>query len=187
MTEEMIAGKKQTYWWVPMLFGVIFIATGIWILKAPAESFVKITMFIGIIILVSGTSGLFISISNRRTIPGWGFQLAGALIDMAIGLILLINPEILLKIITIFSAIWLTISGVLVLRSAFKFREVERDIWRWEMILGVVLLLLAILILLHPMILGLTIAIWTAVAFIALGVFRISLTIRLKRLGSKIE
>ncbi|MDX2430314.1 MAG: DUF308 domain-containing protein, partial [Bacteroides sp.] len=155
--------------------------------KAPAESFAKISMFIGIIILVSGTSGLFLTIMNRRGIPGWGFQLAGALIDMAIGLILLINPEILLKIITIFSAIWLTISGILVLRNAFKFRELEREIWRWEMIFGIVLLLLAILILLHPMILGLTIAIWTAVAFIALGVFRIALTIRLKRLGSKIE
>lgn len=187
MTEEMIAGKKQTYWWVPMIFGAIFIATGIWILKAPAESFAKISMFIGIIILMSGTSGLFLTIMNRRGIPGWGFQLAGALIDIGIGLILLINPEILLKIITIFSAIWLTISGVLILRRAFEFRERENDHWRWEMILGIVLLLLAILLLLHPMILGLTIAIWTAVAFIALGVFRIALTIRLKRLKSKIE
>ena len=187
MTEEMIANKKLTYWWVPMIFGAIFIATGIWILRAPEESFTKISMFIGILILVSGTSGLFVSISNRRTIPGWGFQLAGALIDMAIGLILIINPEILLKIITIFSAVWLTVSGVLVLRRAFIFREGEKDIWRWEMILGIVLLLLAILILLHPMILGFTIAIWTAVAFIALGIFRISLTIRLKNHSSKVE
>lgn len=170
-----------------MIFGVIFIITGIWIFRAPEESFSKITIFIGIIILVSGTSGLFLNIMNRRGIPGWGFQLAGALVDMAIGLILILNPEILLKIITIFAAIWLTISGVLVLRRAMEFREGERDIWRWEMIFGIVLLLLAILLLLHPMILGLTIAIWTAVAFIALGIFRISLTIRLRNSRVKVE
>jgi len=184
MNQEMTAKNKLSYWWVPIIFGLIFIATGIWILGAPAESFEKITMFVGIIILVSGTSGLFISISNRRTIPGWGFQLVGGIIDMAIGLILIVNPEILLKIITILAAIWLTLSGIMVLRQAFNFREGDRDIWRWEMIFGIVLLLLAILLLLHPMILGLTIAIWTAIAFIALGIFRISLTIRLKRQSS---
>lgn len=187
MNQEITIGNNNKYWWVPIIFGVIFIVTGIWILKAPEESFSKITMFIGIIILVSGTSGLFLTIMNRRGIPGWGFQLAGALVDMGIGLILLLNPAILLKIITVFAAIWLTIIGVVVLRRAMEFREGERDIWRWEMILGIVLLLLAILLLIHPMILGLTIAIWTAVAFIALGIFRISLTIRLKNAGSKIE
>ena len=95
------------------------------------------------------------------------------------------NPAVLLKIITIFVAVWLIISGIVVLRRAFEFREDERDIWRWELIFGIVLLLLAILLLWHPMILGLTIAIWTAAAFIALGIFRISMTLRLKKLSSE--
>jgi uncharacterized membrane protein HdeD (DUF308 family) len=187
MNQEMTVKGKFTYWWVPLIFGAIFIATGIWILRAPAESFEKITMFIGIIILVSGTSGLFLTIYNRRAIPGWGYQLAGGILDMAIGLILILNPAILLKIITVFAAIWLAISGFRVLRRAFEFREGERDIWRWEMILGIVLLLLAILLLWHPMVLGFTIAIWTAAAFIALGIFRISLTLQLRNLSSKTD
>ncbi len=184
MSQEISAKNKLSYWWVPIIFGIIFIATGIWILRAPAESFEKITVFIGIIILVSGTSGVFLTIHNRLAIPGWGFQLAGGIIDMAIGLILILNPEILLKIITIFAAFWLVISGIFVLRRAMEFRDGEKDIWRWELILGIVLLLLAVILLWHPMILGLTIAIWTAAAFIALGIFRISLTIRLKKQSS---
>jgi len=184
MNQEITVKGKLSYWWVPLLFGAIFIATGIWILMAPAESFEKITVFIGIIILVSGTSGLFLNIYNRATIPGWGYQVAGGILDMAIGLILILNPAILLKIITIFAAIWLVISGIRVLRRAFEFREEERDIWRWEMILGIILLLLAILLLWHPMILGFTIALWTAAAFIALGIFRISLTLRLRQLST---
>lgn len=181
MNQEISTRRKFNYWWIPMIFGAIFIITGIWILSAPAESFATITLFIGIIILVSGTSGVYLNIQNRRGIPGWGFQLAGGIIDIAIGLILIINPEILLKVITIFVAIWLFISGIGVLRRAFEFRESERDIWRWELILGIVLLLLAVLLVWHPMILGLTIAIWTAAAFIALGIFRISLTLRLRK------
>jgi len=187
MNQEMPLKSKLNYWWVPILFGIIFIAIGVWILSAPAESFEQIIKFIGVIVLVSGTSGLFLTIFKSRAIPSWGYQLAGGLIDMAIGLILILSPEILLKIITILVAIWLFISSFLVLKQAFRVRKEGRDIWRWEMILGFVLLLLAILLLWHPMILGLTIALWTAAAFIAMGIFRISLTIRLKRISSKIE
>ncbi len=187
MNQEITAKPRLTHWWIPMIFGLIFIAIGVWILSAPAESFEQIIKFIGVIILVSGTAEIFLTIYKRRAIPGWGYQLTGGLIDMAIGLILILNPSILLKITSIFVAIWLTISSIMVLRRAFEFKGENRDIWRWELILGIVLLLLAILLLWHPMILGLTIAIWTAAAFIAMGVFRISMTIRLKRISSKIE
>ena len=185
MNQEITVLRKTTYWWIPLILGIIFIAAGVWILVAPNESFEKITKFIGVIILVSGTSGLFLNMINRRTIPGWGYQLAGGLIDMAIGLILIFSPEVLLKIITIFVAIWLLISSFMVIRLAIEFKEGDRDIWKWELILGLFLFVLAIILLWHPMILGLTIAIWTAAAFIILGVFRISLTIRLKRLNTK--
>ena len=185
MNQEITLLRKTAYWWMPLIFGIIFIAAGVWILAAPTESFEKITKLIGVIILVSGTSGLFLNMINRRTIPGWGYQLAGGLIDMAIGLILIFSPAVLLKIITIFVAIWLIISSFMVIRRAIEFREGDREIWKWELILGLFLFVLAILLLLHPMILGLTIAIWTAAAFIVLGVFRISLTIRLKRLSTK--
>ena len=72
MNQEMTVKNKLSYWWVPIIFGAIFIVTGIWILRAPAESFSKITMFIGIIILVSGTSGVFLTLHNRLAIPGVG-------------------------------------------------------------------------------------------------------------------
>ena len=187
MSHEINLKRKLNYWWVPILFGIIFIAIGVWILSAPAESFEQIIKFIGVIILVAGTAEIFLSIYKRLAIPGWGYQLTGGLIDAGIGLILILNPSILLKITSIFVAIWLIISSVMVLRRAFEFRGDNRDIWRWELILGIVLLLLAILLLWHPMILGMTIAIWTAAAFIAMGVFRISMTIRLKRLSSRVE
>jgi len=181
MNQEVTVNKKPAYWWIPMLFGVIFIVTGVWIFKAPAESFGTITKIIGVIILVSGTSEMILTIGRRRGIPGWGFQLSGGLIDVVIGIILIVNPAILLKIITLFVAAWLIISSITIIMRASETRQKDKDIWKWELILGVFLLLLAILLLWHPMILGFTIAIWTALAFIILGIFRIGLTIRLNK------
>ena len=186
MNQKATVNRNPTYWWIPILFGVIFIATGIWILKAPADSFGTITTVIGVVILVSGVTELFLNIYNRRAIPGWGYQLTGALVNLVIGLILIINPAILLRIITVFVAIWLIVGSIMVIMMAAEARQVQRLYWKWALILGVFLLLLAILLLWHPMILGFTIAIWTALAFIILGIFRIVLTFRLKKMSGRV-
>lgn len=177
--------RKMTYWWVPMLFGVIFIATGIWILNAPTESFATITTIIGVVILVSGCTELFLTIYNRLAIPGWGYQLTGTIINLVIGLILIINPSILLRIITLFVAVWLIIGSVMIIMRAAEDRQLNRLYWKWELIVGVFLLLLAILLLWHPMVMGFTISIWTAMAFIILGIFRITMTVRLKKMSGR--
>jgi len=181
MNMDVDEKRKLTYWWVPLLFGVIFILIGLWILREPAESFDRITKIIGVIILVSGTTQILFTASNRQRIPGWGFQLTGGIIDLIIGIILVLYPSILLKIITIFVGIWLIVNSITIIMRAAEARQAKHTYWKWELTLGAILFLLAILFLWHPMILGSTIAIWTAMAFIILGVFKIALTIRLKR------
>ena len=184
MSPNTIEKKNLTYWWVPLLFGVLFISIGIWVLRSPAESMETITKIIAVIILVSGTAQVFFTISNRQGIPGWGFQLAGGIIDLVIGIILVVDPSILLKIITIFVSVWLIVNSITLILKAEKARKAKRVYRKWELILGVLLLLLALLLFWHPMILGTTIALWTALAFIILGVCRIVLTIRLRRQSS---
>ncbi len=63
---------------------------------------------------------------------------------------------------------------------AIEARQAKREVWKWELTLGVVLLLIAILFIWHPMVLGISIAIWTGMAFIILGLFRIILTFKLR-------
>lgn len=181
MNPDAIEKRNLTYWWFPLLFGVMFVLIGIWILRSPEESLEALTKIIGVIILVSGTTQILFTVSNRKGIPGWGFQLSGGIIDLAIGIILIVNPAILLKIITIFVSVWLIVNSITIIMRAADTRHAKHAYWKWELILGIILLLLAILFIWHPMILGFTIALWTSMAFIILGVLRIVLTIRLKR------
>lgn len=185
MNQEIIEPRKSTYWWIPLLFGVAFILIGYWILRSPEESFEKITKFIGVIILVSGTIQLFFTVKFRRGIPGWGFQLTGDLFDLAVGIALIVNPSLLLKLITLFVGIWLIANSISIFMKAAEARKDQHDYWGWEFALGIFLMLLAVIFLWHPLLLGISIAIWTALAFIILGVFRIALTIRLRRLRNR--
>jgi uncharacterized membrane protein HdeD (DUF308 family) len=177
---EETKSRKMRYWWFPMLFGIIFILIGFWILRSPAESFETIAKIVGVVILVSGTTQLLFSVSKRRTIPWWGVQLFNGLVDLAIGAVLILFPEVMLKIITIFVGIWLIINSVMLIKRAVDKRKSGHGTWNREMILGLLLLLMAIIFIWHPMVLGATIAIWTAIVFILLGIFRITLTLRLR-------
>lgn len=164
-----------------MVFGVIFIITGIWILSSPVESFEQITRLIGVIILLSGAAQVFLLWSGRTKYPRWGLPALGGLIDLVIGLILILDPELLLRIITLFVGIWLVVSAISLITRAVEARKAKLLRWKWELGLGICFLLLAGLFFWHPMFVGITIAIWTALAFIILGVFRIALTLTAMR------
>ena len=164
-----------------MVFGVIFIITGIWILTSPVESFEQITRLIGVIILLSGATQVFLVVANRESSSRQGFQAFGGIIDLIIGLILILNPELLLRIFTRCVGIWLAVSGISLIMRAVEARKAKLPRWKWELGLGISFILLAGVFFWHPMFIGITIAIWTALAFIFLGVFRIALTLRLRK------
>jgi len=182
MNQELTETRNPSYWWVPLLFGLAFILIGIWILRSPEESFEKITKFIGVIFLISGTIQLFFTIKNRKGIPGWGFQLAGDLFDLAVGAALVMNPSLLLKLIALFVGIWLIANSISIFMKAAEARKDQDKYWTWEFALGLFLMLLAIVFLWHPNLLGISIAVWTGLAFMILGIFRIVLTLRLRNL-----
>jgi len=182
MIQETMKKRHPIYLWTPLLFGLVFILIGIWILRSPVESYEKITKFIGVIILISGTTQLIFTLNNRRGIPGWGFQLTGDLFDLAIGIVLIINPSILLKVITLFVGVWIIANSISIIMSAAEARKENHRYWVLEFGLGIFLLVLAALFIWHPMLLGLTIAYWTAMAFITLGIFRIVLAFKLRKL-----
>ena len=187
MNQEITESRKAKYWWVPLLFGVAFVLIGYWILRSPEESFERIAKFIGVIILLSGISQLIITLAHRKGMPGWGFQLAGDLFDVAVGLTLLVNPTLLLKLITLFVGVWLIANSISIFMKAAESRKDQHPYWKWEFALGVFLMVLAAIFLWHPMFLLKSIAIWTALAFIFLGIFRIVLTFRLRSLRMRQE
>ena len=182
METETTNQKNLSYWWLPLLFGVIFIMMGVWILKTPEESMKRIMTAIGVIAIMSGTAQVIFTFIKHRGIPGWGFQLLGGAVDLTVGIILVIDPSFLLKVVSIVVAIWLFINGVTHLLSAGREREKRDRLWSWEMVFGVILVLLALMFVWHPLALGITITIWIALAFIVLGLFRVLLTFRLRRL-----
>ena len=93
--------------------------------------------------------------------------------------------SLLLKLITLFVGIWLIANSISLFMKAAESRKDEHDYWTWEFALALFLIVLSVAFLWHPMLLGISIAVWTALAFMILGIFRIVLTLRLRKMRQR--
>jgi uncharacterized membrane protein HdeD (DUF308 family) len=170
--------KTTTSWWIYLLKGVLLIILGIWMLKMPGESFSALLMVIGLIVAIGGMLETVHALYYRKVLMEWGWSLSAGILDMLIGILLIVNPEAILMLITLFISFWLIMRGVLAVWEAMELRKGGYSHWRWILFLGILTLLLAVILIWHPLVVGLTIIFWIAISFISLGLFRIILAFR---------
>jgi len=182
MTNTEKSTAKGSILWLTLLKGVVMVVLGIWMLKAPKESFEGLALLIGIIILAGGVAETFFSYYTRNRLGGWGWNLSGGILDIIIGILLIVNPMTILALITIFISFWLILFSILIIRRGVTLKRLGRDSWTWNLIFGVVLLLLAISLIWHPEVVGITLIFWLAFSFLTLGVFRIFLAFQARNL-----
>jgi uncharacterized membrane protein HdeD (DUF308 family) len=172
--------KKTTLsWWMYLIKGVLIIVLGIWMLKMPRESFNAMLLVIGLIIAIGGVLEAFLALYYKKVLKEWGWNFSAGILDILVGILLIANPEAILVLITLFISFWLVLRGVLSIWEAMELRKEGRKNWKWVLLLGILIMLLAIVLIWHPQVIGLTIIFWIAISFISLGIFRIVLAFKL--------
>jgi uncharacterized membrane protein HdeD (DUF308 family) len=166
-------------WWAYLLNGILFILLGTWMLTMPAESFKAYTKLIGIIVGAGGLAELIFSVYYRKKHEEWVWNATGGLMDLIIGALILFNPNVLLIIITLAISISLLFAAVVLIRSALKSNKEGHGGWTWKLVFGILIFLLAIVLLLRPEVLAVTMMIWMGLSFISLGVLRLFMAFQL--------
>jgi uncharacterized membrane protein HdeD (DUF308 family) len=183
MTTVENAKKTTISWWMYLIKGALIIVLGIWMLKMPRESFNAMLMVIGVIIAIGGVLEAFLALYYKKVLKEWGWNFSAGVLDILVGILLIANPDAILMLITLFISFWLVLRGVLTIWEAIELRKESEKKWRWILLLGILLMLLAIILIWHPQVIGLTIIFWIAVSFISLGIFRIILAFKLLNLS----
>lgn len=179
MTTSVNKSFSSANWWIALLKGAMLIVFGIWLLRSPTENIVKLSAAFGVLIIISGLIEVWLAFKNREKHIDWQWTLTSGILDILLGAFLVANPEFILVLITFFVSIWLLIRGILALRlAAIIKKSAETSGYGFNVVLGILLIILAFIFIWHPEILGLTIGFWTAIAFISLGIFRIVLAFR---------
>ena len=173
--------SKNSNLWLAVIKGAILIMFGIWLLSAPRENMLKLSVLFGILIIAGGLLEVVFALNKRKKEIEWGWSMVSGVVDILLGAFMVANPSFILLLITIIISIWLLYSGILVIRFALLMKNTNPSAYRIRIIFGILLIVLAIILVWHPEIFGITVAFWAALSFIGWGILRILLEFRLNK------
>jgi len=179
--------ESLNYWWLFLLTGLILIATGIWIFASPVDAYVSLSILFGISILMNGLFETSFAITARNSMDGWGWMLASGILDLIIGIYLLMYPGVTMAILPYVLGFWLLFRGFSAIGVAFDVKSYGARDWGWLLVLGIGIIFFGFMILAVPAFGVANIIVWTGLAFISAGVFRIFLEFRLRKLKTAVS
>lgn len=174
-------------WWVSVLVGIVMIVLGIWSMLTPAAALVSITYAFVIAMFIGGFLDIVFAASNSRNMTGWGWTLAGGIIDILFGVFLLFMPKPVITLIFLyFIGFWILFHSIWTIGAAL---EINRYINAgWMIAIGVLSLVFAILYLFSPLwVSGATVVVLVSIALLFYGIFRIYYAIQLKSVNRRLH
>ncbi|HUO52049.1 MAG TPA: DUF308 domain-containing protein [Gemmatimonadaceae bacterium] len=169
----MADSAPSKYWILPLLAGVLYVCLGVWVLRTPQDSYVALAFLFALSFLVSGIIESWVAISERAIRPHWGWMLAGGILDLLIGLMLLNNPSVSVAVLPFVVGFALLFRSCFAVSGAFALKSAGGKSWGTVMLFGVLGLIASFILLWNPVLAGMTIVVWTGLACIAVGITRV--------------
>ncbi|MDX1331858.1 MAG: HdeD family acid-resistance protein [Robiginitalea sp.] len=180
-------GETLKYWWVGVLLGILFLLLGFWVLQSPVESFVTFAIYFAIIYIVSGIGAIAFSISNRESLDGWGWQLAGGILELILGIALLANPGASMIVLAFFVGFWLLFRGFSAISISFELKRDGVKNWGWILFSGVLTTILAFMVLVNPLYAVSTLSIFVGLALVMAGIAQIVIGFQIRKVSKKVK
>ena len=110
--ETLLEHSKQAirYWWLLLLTGIALFIIGLVVFLYPAQSYLGMSLMFGFLIFFSGLFQIILSAGNKHYMTGRGWMLAGGIIEVILGVILILNTALSAATLPIFLAFFLGIS-----------------------------------------------------------------------------
>lgn len=174
-------------WWVFLILGVLLLVSAYWLFTTPIESFVGLASLFSALIFVSGLFSVFFAISNKDDIDNFGLYLAGGVLDIIIGFILLKYPGLTLVLFSMFIGFWLLFKGFYMISVSFKIKKNGDANWGWILFFGIMVVIFAMMSIINPLI-GASYLVYTlALTLVLFGVANIALALKLRKLKSNVH
>jgi uncharacterized membrane protein HdeD (DUF308 family) len=162
------------FWWLGLLTGLLFVAVGLWVLRSPMEGYVALALIFALSFFANGLAEIIVAVTNRAN-SNWGWLLVGGMVDLLFGIFLMRRPMLTMTILPFIVGFGLLFRSMLATGASFELKHRGVSSWGWVLVLGIAGLLLSFVMLMNPAVAGMTIVVWTAMAFIATGLSRMAL------------
>ncbi len=179
----LIERSKQAvrYWWLMLLIGIALFVLGILVFVYPAQSYVSMAVLFGWVILAAGILEVVLSASSDHFVTGRGWMLAGGVIQIILGLILVFNVALSAVTLPIVLGFWLLFRGFSTIGLGGDMRAMGISGAGWTIVGGVLLLRCALWMLFQPLVFGTAfVVVWLGVALLFAGVSAMALSFQLR-------
>lgn len=171
-----------SHWWLILMAGMVLIGLGVWIIASPFQSFLSLSKIFAMGILATGIFEIVFALNNHKSIETWGWTLVSGLVDLFVGGYLFLNPLITMVVLPVIIGFWMLFRGVFAIGNSIDMRAYGFWDWRWLLASAIFVILLACLILGNLAFGVVNMIVWTGLAFICAGIFRIHFSLKLRKL-----
>lgn len=144
------AGRAVQHWWLMMLAGVLCIALGIAVFVFPLQSYVTLSILAGVLMLLVGAAQLIVASTSGNYLAMRGYMIVGGVIDLLLGLLLCINPDVTMALLPIMLGIWMMYHSFMMIAFGGDLETFRVKGSGWTILGGVLLLVLSFIVLVNP-------------------------------------
>lgn len=172
-------------WQLSMLLGIIFFIVGIVVFFEPGGTYLALSVLFGIVVILSGAFELYLG-TKTPTGSGKGWYIAGGVIEILLGILLLCTPSMLFTILPFVLGFWLLFRGFMAVGVASEMMGVGIKGAGWTMTLGILVIISAFLVLFNPIIGVGVVVFWVGLSLLLAGVDLIAHAVTLRRLRKEL-
>lgn len=170
------------HWYLLFIVGLLFILLGIWVLFTPLESYLALATMFSLSFLIAGIFEILFAFSNRDELDGWGWTLTMGIINLLVGLLLITHPSISITTLPFFVGFTVLFRSVHAISFAFDLKSYQDSDWGNLLIIGVLGIIFSFILIWNPVFAGLSLVVWTGLAFIVTGASAVFFSLRLRRI-----
>ena len=172
-------------WQLSMLLGIIFFIVGIVVFFEPGGTYLALSVLFGIVVILSGAFELYLG-TKAPPGSGMGWYIAGGVIEILLGILLLCTPSMLFTILPFVLGFWLLFRGFMAVGVASEMMGVGIKGAGWTMTLGILVIISAFLVLFNPIIGVGVVVFWVGLSLLLAGVDLIAHAVTLRRLRKEL-
>jgi uncharacterized membrane protein HdeD (DUF308 family) len=164
-------------WWLFTLRGFLGIVFGCIALIFPGPTMLSLVIVFSAYMLVDGVAGIISAVRAIRRSDRWGSLTIEGLLNIAVGIVALLWPDITVLAFVLLVAAWAIVSGVLMTAAGFRL-NIGHGRW-WLVLGGLVSLLYGALLVAAPLIGAIVLTWWMGAYAVAFGVALIIFSFKL--------
>ncbi len=145
---EFIKNKFKSMYRTSIIFSVVLILVGLFLLIKPETTLHAISYFIGIALIIWGLIPIIGFFSNKENKNYLEFSFILGVFALIFGIIIMINPDIIGSIIPLLIGIWMVINGVTKLYYSLTINKVSSA--TISIIISLVILVCGLILIFNP-------------------------------------